>query len=397
MNNAALGVIEKAPRIDLSERFAFRHHGREGVSAFPYLLDIGTLCGQGFRRRKSLRGVIRPLADSLKVAPLAACRELIADLGKGRLTHAAPERDCHDRPLIGNRLPLEKMVAGEGHRLLCTDWGRLANALLYGTLPRLCNDTARLVAELGGNLPMRLQYLLFGEVLFPLAGGVRGDLCGFGSFEAVPLQVFPDLCRTWAGSIKVFLRVAFDFGSSSSPTLQFVAELAELVHQVRLVHSRRVTLAFKERSLLKSTGGAVLPFGYVEDNGMGVKLWRGITVRRAGRIVFELGRDKPPGLLGRVVAADPGLRVLLQLGKRSGHRFPVSQAHALIAAHQCGQRHGLGRGEGGIPTGTVLHRLRDGAIRVDLFTRDAMPHHLLACLRMLTSGESHEVGFADSP
>ena len=58
---------------------------------------------------------------------------------------------------IGNGLPFEKMIAGEGHGLLSTDGGRLANALLYGTLPRLCNDTARLIAELGGDIPVRLS------------------------------------------------------------------------------------------------------------------------------------------------------------------------------------------------------------------------------------------------
>jgi hypothetical protein len=100
------------------------------------------------------------------------------------LAHAAPERDGYDRPLIGNGLPLEKMVAGKGHRLLSMDGGRLANALLYGTLPRLCDDTARLIAELCGDLPVCLKHLLFGEILFIFAGGVRGDLRGLRSLKA---------------------------------------------------------------------------------------------------------------------------------------------------------------------------------------------------------------------
>ena len=163
------------------------------MSAFPNLLDVGTFGGEGFGRRKPLRGVICPLADCLKLALLTACRELGADLGKGRLAHAAPKRGGHDRPLVGNGLPLEKMVAGEGHRLLRADGRRLAHTLLDGSLPRLCNDPARLIAELGGDLPMRLQHLLFGEVLFLFAGGVRGDLCSLGSPIPVPLQMLPDL------------------------------------------------------------------------------------------------------------------------------------------------------------------------------------------------------------
>src|SRR5665213_3221377 len=153
------------------------------MSAIPNLLDIDTLGGNRFWRRIPLRGVICPLADCLKLALLAACRELIADLGKGRFAHAAPERGGHDRTLVSNSLPLKDMIAGEGHRLLSTDKGRLANTMLDGPLAGLCGDPAGLVAELGCNLPVRLQHLLFGEVLFLLAGGVRGDLRGLGSLK----------------------------------------------------------------------------------------------------------------------------------------------------------------------------------------------------------------------
>ena len=170
MHNATLGVIKKAPRIGLGEGFAFRHHGRKGVSPVPNLMDVGTFGGERFGRRIPWRRVIGPLGDSLKLALLAACRELVADFGERRLTHAAPKRSGHDRPLIGNGFALEQMVAGEGHRLLSTDRGRLAYALLDRSLAGFCNNPARFIAELGGDLPMRLQHLLFREVLFLFAG-----------------------------------------------------------------------------------------------------------------------------------------------------------------------------------------------------------------------------------
>jgi len=106
---------------------------------------------------------------------------------------------------------------------------------------------------------------------------------------------------------------------------------------VRLVHRRRVTLALKKSPLLQGSGRAVLPFGDIKDNGMGVELRSGVAVHRAGGVVLELGRYEPPGPLGGVVAADPRLRVPLQLGERGGHRLPVSQAHTLIAANKCGE------------------------------------------------------------
>ena len=72
-DNAALGVVQEAARVSLSEGFTLSHHGREGMSAITNLPDIGALGGKRFRRRVPLRGVIGPLGDRSKLALLAAC------------------------------------------------------------------------------------------------------------------------------------------------------------------------------------------------------------------------------------------------------------------------------------------------------------------------------------
>src|SRR6202020_418043 len=60
-------------------------------------------------------------------------------------------------------------------------------------------------------------------------------------------------------------------------------------------------------------GFSVGPLGHVEDNNVCMKLWRDIAIDRAGRIVLKLGGDKFPCGLGRMIAADAGLRIVFQL------------------------------------------------------------------------------------
>jgi hypothetical protein len=62
---------------------------------------------------------------------------------------------------------------------------------------------------------------------------------------------------------------------------------------------------------LKTTGLAALPLTYIEDHGMGMKLWRGIPIDWPGSIVLESGGNESPCSLRRVHVSNPGLRVSL--------------------------------------------------------------------------------------
>jgi hypothetical protein len=61
--------------------------------------------------------------------------------------------------------------------------------------------------------------------------------------------------------------------------------------------------------------------------------------------------------LGRMIAADAGLRVVFKLLQGNANALSVRFADILIAANERGERDGFGRGKGRIPTGAVLHRL----------------------------------------
>ena len=136
---------------------------------------------------------------------------------------------------------------------------------------------------------------------------------------------------------------------------------------------------------------SVLALGHIEDDDVRVELRRGVAVHRTGGVMLELGRDKLPGRLGGMIAADAGLRVPLQLIQGDIDGLAVRLAHAVIAADKRGQRDGLGRGKRSIPTGAMLDR-RDHLSRLRSVLMDgAMEDQLLAGLRVLAFGETGEL------
>ena len=96
---------------------------------------------------------------------------------------------------------------------------------------------------------------------------------------------------------------------------------AELFRRIRLDVSEFVVVVDRLdiegemciRDRLNGARLAGLAFGDVENNRVGVQLWRDIAIDRAGCIVLKLGGDKPSRGLGRMVAADAGLRVAFKL------------------------------------------------------------------------------------
>ena len=223
-----------------------------------------------------------------------------------------------------------------------------------------------------------------------------GDLSRLGARAPDALQVFANLLRAGAGSVEVFLRVALDLGGAGAPPLQLIPKLAKSVHQMRLIDRCCVGLALKEGFGIKGAGGAILSLRDVENDGMGVELGGRIAVYRPGSVMFELRRDEPARSLCRVVAADTGLGIPLQLRERGGYRFPVGLHHPFVPSYKCGEGDGLRRGKGRIPTGPVFDGLRDRTICVGLFGGDAMAHHLLAALGILAVRKGQKRFLADT-
>ena len=77
---------------------------------------------------------------------------------------------------------------------------------------------------------------------------------------------------------------------------------------------------------------AVVALGNVENDRVCVQLRGDIAIDGAGGIVLKLGGDKPARGLGRMIAADAGLRVVFELVEGNADALPVRFADTLIAA-----------------------------------------------------------------
>ena len=123
---------------------------------------------------------------------------------------------------------------------------------------------------------------------------------------------------------------------------------------------------------------------------MGMELRGGVTIDGPGRIVLELCGDELSRCLCRMVAADARLCVMFQLLQRDTNAFPVGHTHTIISADKRGKRNRFGSGKGGVPTGTVLHRLDCFSVRIFVFMCCPMVDELLFRLRMLPLTQSCE-------
>ena len=74
---------------------------------------------------------------------------------------------------------------------------------------------------------------------------------------------------------------------------------------------------------------------------MGVELRRGIAVYGTRGVMLELCSDELAASLGGIVAADPCLRVPLQLVQSSCYGGSMGFPHAIVSAYQSGERHRL--------------------------------------------------------
>ena len=83
-----------------------------------------------------------------------------------------------------------------------------------------------------------------------VAGVVGSDLRGLRPAEATFRHGLLDLLAAEAGSVQILLRIAFDLRCASFPCLDFIAEIAKLIGQFRLIDSGRELLTLEETALL---------------------------------------------------------------------------------------------------------------------------------------------------
>src|ERR1700733_3140744 len=177
------------------------------------------------------------------------------------------------------------------------------------SLPRGADDPFGLVAEVGSKLAMRAHDFAGGMNFFAVAGGVRGDLGGFFPGATSALKILTNLLAARTGCVKVLLRVALDFRGTTAANGNFITELSEPVGQLRLINGCGELLRCKEALRLNRSRLAILALGYIEDDSVGMKLRRNVTIDRAGSIMLEFGSNEFRRCLGRMISADACLRV----------------------------------------------------------------------------------------
>jgi hypothetical protein len=254
-------------RASLRERNSLldRHELRGAPSPIQYRLDDFFLGLDHLGSCQLARCIVLFARNELELAGSNARLEARANLRVGRFSHAAPHRIDKQGPLILNSFALETTVARErqrGVRLLLTLLGHWFLCLADAPLSCLGNYMIGLVAKVGGNLPVRRQRFVGRQNHLLVAGVVSRNLRRFRATESTVRKGFLDLLTPWAGGIKILLRVSLDLWRAALARLDFVAEIAEPVRQLRLIHGGCVALRGEKATLLKRAHLAVFALGH---------------------------------------------------------------------------------------------------------------------------------------
>src|SRR5580658_1781923 len=178
--------------------------------------------------------------DFAKLPGLDPALELVPDLGIGGFSHAAHQCCFKDRATVLHSRSLEDMIARPCHGLL-----RLNVCLRHLVLPmlaRLGDDAVRLMPVLCGQLAVPLQDFSRRQQFLAVARMVGRDLCRRGSVDPLFPEMVFDLFTSRAGSLQIFLRVAFYLRLSVLAALQFVAKLFQTQSQLGSVEGGDVAL-----------------------------------------------------------------------------------------------------------------------------------------------------------
>ncbi len=222
-----------------------------------------------------------------------------------------------------------------------------------------------------------------------------GDLPGRRAVDSLLSLVILHLLTARTRRLQILPRVALDLRLTVLAALQLVAELLQARCQLRAIDRRAVVLRSVQLMRLHRTGLPVLALGHVENDGMGMKLRRGIASDGPRRIVLEGRGGELPCRLRGMHVADPRLRVVLDLAQSHANALPVRLPHPFIPADKRGQRNRLWGGERGIPSGAVLHAGHFPPLLTLVGPGNLMPHELFFCERVLAFAQPCEMVIAD--
>ena len=79
-----------------------------------------------------------------------------------------------------------------------------------------------------------------------------------------------------------------------------------------------------------------MAFGHIKDNDVGMELWSDVSIDRASRIVLKLRSDELARTLRRIIPADAGLDIVLELVEGYADACSMGFSDAIIASHKSG-------------------------------------------------------------
>ena len=144
---------------------------------------------------------------------------------------------------------------------------------------------------------------------------------------------------------------------------------------------------------LKCAGIAVFSRCDIENDHMGVKLGRGISIHWTATVMLKLCSDPSARCFWRMVSANARLNVSLQLVERQVNRLAVGHAHTFISPHQRRQRNALRRTERRIPSSSMFHAVDGLTFIVHVLITWAVTNQVCPGNRVLSIGKPGEVFF----
>ena len=227
--------------------------------------------------------------------------------------------------------------------------------------------------------------------LFAVTGVMCGDLGGLPAITSGSLQIFANLLTPRTRSVEIFLGVALDLWRSASANGDFIPELLQSVRQFGLIDDSGKLLRSEKALWLDRPWLTILALGQIENDRMGMQLWRNIPIHWTSCIVLKFGGDEFARSLWRMVPADAGLRIVLELFKGCGDALSVRLTHTIIASPKSRQRNRLWGGKGSVPSGPVLHCLYRLSVGTLVLVGRSLSNKLFACLRVLALAELSKI------
>src|ERR1700679_2349791 len=92
-----------------------------------------------------------------------------------------------------------------------------------------------------------------------------------------------------------------------------IPESLQLQRKLGSVNGCCILLRLEETALLQCARLPIVPLGYIENDRVSMKLWRGIAIHRTRDVMLEGGGDEPARCLWRMDITNARLCIPLQL------------------------------------------------------------------------------------